>query len=413
MMAQREGVAYDEVSGLPEPMARERNSRSWYEHAVAFVDMKWPRASAKHRKSIADALATVTPVLLSSQRGAPDDKTVRAALYGWAFNRSRRTAGPPPAELADAVRWLEANTVNMSALADAALVRKALDALALRMDGAAAAPTTIARKRAVFSNALRYAVELRALDVHPMTLVRWSAPTGEDEVDRRVVVGPSQAAGLLGAVRGHMPELTAFFGCLYYAALRPEEALHLCEEEYVRPDRPGQWGWLHLSGATVSVGAGWGDTDDTVESRGLKHRARTATRPVPAAPELCALLDWHLSEFGAGPDGRLFVTRRGPRGRLIPGKPRPVPNNTYTTVWRKAREKALTPAQVASPLAKRPYDLRHAAVSLWLNAGVPATQVAEWAGNSVTVLLRVYAKCIDGQEEAARRRIEASLRTTN
>ena len=56
-----------------------------------------------------------------------------------------------------------------------------------------------------------------------------------------------------------------------------------------------------------------------------------------------------------------------------------------------------------------PYHLRHAAVSLWLNAGVPATQVAEWAGHSVHVLMRVYAKCVYGQDEAARRRIEAAL----
>jgi hypothetical protein len=31
------------------------------------------------------------------------------------------------------------------------------------------------------------------------------------------------------------------------------------------------------------------------------------------------------------------------------------------------------------------------------------------AGHSVNVLMRVYAKCIDGQEEAARRRIEAGV----
>lgn len=63
-------------------------------------------------------------------------------------------------------------------------------------------------------------------------------------------------------------------------------------------------------------------------------------------------------------------------------------------------------------MAKRPYDLRHAAVSLWLNAGVPATQVAEWAGHSVNVLLRVYASCIVGQDEASRDRVEAALRAS-
>lgn len=63
-----------------------------------------------------------------------------------------------------------------------------------------------------------------------------------------------------------------------------------------------------------------------------------------------------------------------------------------------------------SPLAGRPYDLRHAAVSLWLNAGVPATQVAERAGHSVEVLLRVYAKCIAGGDKVANMRIDAALR---
>jgi hypothetical protein len=38
-----------------------------------------------------------------------------------------------------------------------------------------------------------------------------------------------------------------------------------------------------------------------------------------------------------------------------------------------ARVAALGPEEAASPLARRPYDLRHAAVSTWLSAGVPPT----------------------------------------
>jgi integrase len=76
---------------------------------------------------------------------------------------------------------------------------------------------------------------------------------------------------------------------------------------------------------------------------------------------------------------------------------------------RARRTLAFTPEQVTSPLAGRPYDLRHAAVSLWLNAGVPATEVAERAGHSVQVLLRVYAKCLDDGEAVANKRIEAAL----
>ena len=48
-------------------------------------------------------------------------------------------------------------------------------------------------------------------------------------------------------------------------------------------------------------------------------------------------------------------------------------------------------------------------MSTWLNAGVPVTQGAEWAGHSVEVLLKVYAKTLDGQDELARRRVMEAL----
>lgn len=34
---------------------------------------------------------------------------------------------------------------------------------------------------------------------------------------------------------------------------------------------------------------------------------------------------------------------------------------------------------------------------------------SEWAGHSLNVLLSIYAKCIDGQEQVALRRIESLL----
>jgi len=42
--------------------------------------------------------------------------------------------------------------------------------------------------------------------------------------------------------------------------------------------------------------------------------------------------------------------------------------------------------------------------------GVYPTQVAEWAGHSVDVLLRIYANCVVGQDELAKRRISDALR---
>ena len=42
---------------------------------------------------------------------------------------------------------------------------------------------------------------------------------------------------------------------------------------------------------------------------------------------------------------------------------------------------------------------------LWLNSGVPATEVARRAGHGVAVLLKIYAPRIDGQADAANKRI--------
>ena len=46
----------------------------------------------------------------------------------------------------------------------------------------------------------------------------------------------------------------------------------------------------------------------------------------------------------------------------------------------------------------RPYDLRHSGVTWRLNSGAPATEVAVWAGHSVEMLMRVYARCVAGLE---------------
>ena len=117
---------------------------------------------------------------------------------------------------------------------------------------------------------------------------------------------------------------------------------------------------------------------------------------MPLHPELVALFVQHLKKYPPGLDGRIFT---GPRGGIFNDR-------AYLKIFHKARDVAITKSEAASLLARRPYDLRHAAVSTWLNAGVPAPQVAEWAGHSVDVLLRVYAKCISGQQGEAKRRIE-------
>lgn len=398
--ATRRGEAFLVPTGRPVSWQQpEVASVSWYEHACAYVDMKWPHAAGKSRQGIADSLATVTPALLSTSKSRPAAATLRAVLYGWSFNARRRAAGPPPNELVRAERWIAANTRPVTDLADPAVLRPALDVLALRMDGRPAAASTVSRKRAVFYNAVEYAVELGHLVGNPIPSIKWRAPKVTEAVNPRVVINHGQARALLAAVRQIHGQLVAFFAVMYYAALRPGEAVELRKEALSLPATG--WGELYLAGSAPSAGRSWSQSGTRREPRQLKHRGVQEVRIVPSPPELTEILREHLDKYGTTPDGRLF---RGVRGG-------PLSESLYGRVWAAARNAALTPDEAASPLARRPYDLRHAAVSTWLNGGVPAPQVAAWAGHSVDVLLRVYAKCIAGQDEAVRRRIEEALRT--
>jgi integrase len=185
---------------------------------------------------------------------------------------------------------------------------------------------------------------------------------------------------------------------MYYAALRPEEVTNLRKRNLSLPERG--WGEIHLEKATPEIGEEWTDSGTRSEEQPLKHREDNVGRTVPCWPELTAILHDHIDTHGTALDGRLF------RGQRDGGR---VSSSVYGRVWARARAATFTPDVVASPLAKRPYDLRHAAVSTWLNAGIEATRVAEWAGHSVHVLLRVYAKCLDGGEQVAKDRLEEAL----
>jgi integrase len=218
------------------------------------------------------------------------------------------------------------------------------------------------------------------------------------------VVNHQRAKALLKAVHDQEPSgprLVAFFGLMYNAGLRPEEVVNVRRHDLTLPSECANdaWGELHLSAAAPHVGRNWTDDDALRELRPLKHRDKGDTRPVPVSPDLVKILRKHLADFPDGREGRLFYGVRSDE----------LPVTTYMGVWRAARREALTEQEQASPLARRPYDLRHACVSTWLNAGVPAPQVAEWAGHSVDVLLTIYAKCIEGQDSIAKKRIAAAL----
>jgi integrase len=405
LTAARRGEAFSLTTGRPTAWEREKAATSWYEFACTYVDMKWKQASAKYRKDIARALTAATPAMLPAARGRPDDANIRRALVRWGFNTKQRSE--PPDDVAEVLAWVAHNSAPLPTLAEAATARRMLDQATGRLDGKNAAASTARRHRIILANAIDYAVELGLLETNSIRVLKWRTPRVSGQVDRRSVVNPRQARALLEAVRAQQPSgprLVTFFAVMYYAGLRPEEAVNLAMDNVILPprDRPDDedWGELHIRGATPDVGSEWTDDGSPRERRQLKHRAEGDSRIVPTHPELTGLLREHLDRFGTAPDGRLFGGVRG--GEL--------PTITYRRAWTRARQTALSAAEEASPLARRPYDLRHACLSTWLNGGVYPTQVAEWAGHSVDVLLRIYARCVVGQDELAKRRISEALR---
>ena len=249
----------------------------------------------------------------------------------------------------------------------------------------------------MFHDAAGYAVELGLLPANPVSQVRWTPPKAAAAVNPQTVASPAQVRAILAEVARLRPELTAFFGCLYYAALRPEEAVALRSANLVLA-RHGR-GKLILTGACPRTGSAWTSTATPHEPRCLKHRPDGAVRVVPVLTALADLLRQHLRKYGTAPDGRLF---RGARDGFLS-------ESTYGRIWHAAREIAFGPQLAATSLACRPYDLRHAALLLWLNAtGAPA-EVAARAGNSVHVLQDVYAHCTDGREDLISQQIEDAL----
>jgi integrase len=404
----RQGVPFDVATGLPALEARKARAEaakhdqvSWYQHTLNYLARRRDGLSGNSVRSIAETLTTVTLALLVPGKGQLHEDLLREALYGWAY----RNRADPPAHIASALDWIAGHSRPLADLADTDVMLDVLDSLARKLDGKRAAANTIVRKRAVLSNILDYGIG-RGLDANPLPVAAkmWTQPkTTEGVVDPRVVVNWRQAEALLTAVSYHGrvgPRLVAFFACLYYAGLRPSEAVELREDLNLDLPADDGWGTLYLHGSAPTVGSGWSRSGRRRDPRELKHRAQGAVRPVPCHPALTRYLHSHVAELGTASDGRLF---RGYRDGDLS-------ESLYGRVWQGARRLAFTPAVAASPLAGRPYDLRHACLSTWLNAGVDPTQVAEWAGNSVDVLLRVYAKCIHGRDELNRQRIEEALR---
>ncbi|MFD9068931.1 tyrosine-type recombinase/integrase [Streptomyces lasiicapitis] len=409
----RRGEAFEIESGLPESEVRAAAEADdaadaepplrWFEFCRRYIAGRWRTSAAKTREGMADGLAAVTLAMVKRGDATPKDESLRLA-FRWGIVPAN-AGQDPPAELKAAYDWVTTTDRPLSDMANALVFEGVMYRVSYKLDGTPAASDTYKRRRRSLNAALEHAVAAGELPENPVQGARRKRVGSNDVVDPRVLVNAAQARQLLTAVsyvgswgRCRGRRLVAFYAVLYYAGLRPAEAVGLRLSDCHLPETG--WGTLTLRETRPVSGKQWTDSGERHDRRGLKARETSTDRPVPIPPVLISILRAHLKAFGTAKEGRVFGNERGGL----------VGSSTYWRVWEEAREYALLPGRVDSPLAGRPYDLRHACITRWLNAGVPIAEVARRVGNSPEVIHRRYHGCIDGHEEAANAKIATSLK---
>lgn len=413
-----DGEAFDIVSGLPVSMAlaelqraqEERESLTVIKAITEYIDTKWDDASAKHRANLAEVLMWATMALLPRTRSKGDAVAVRRALRTRQFNTLHRAEAT--AEEQRWMRWAQENCPPITYLGDLSNVRKVLGDMQKQFNGKPRSANCKRRARSILNGFIEYAAEQSWVSTNQVAALPRSRKKSSDAIDRRRVANSEQKDTFIDSVRelsnGH--RYVAYFALQAYAGLRPEEAIDFRRDDLELPseirDLPLHeltatqmecMATLHIHETAPVAGSRWTDSGQVRDDRGLKQRERQESRTIPSEPKLTRLLIEHLihKNFVEGPSGEINTR---PNGELLA-------DSTIRKKFHAARAATLTPTQQQTMLLERPYDLRHSCISEWLADVGDTAMVAEWAGHSISVLLRVYAKCIDGRETIARQRI--------
>lgn len=389
LMAVRDGLAFDPAAGMPAAWLAADEGPTWWSWARDWLQLRWPHWSGNSRRSAIENLAIFTEYLV--RPGAPD---APMGLRGWLRGEGLPPGRQPDGEFAD---WLDQWSVPLLKM-EPAVLEAALRKATTNRDGSPAAATVARRRRNQVSTVLTSAVRRGIIPANPLERVEWRNPSRSLELDVSTVPAPADVTAIadeVGAGPGEGRRMSALFAVIGMAGLRPSEAAGLLVKDVSLP-REG-WGLATVRGAITAPGGRFTTDGAPVEQKGLKHRGHGALREVPLPPDLVRRLRSHLEAFPPL-EGRVFSNSAG----------RPITAANYSPVWIRARERRWPEGH---PLRKaRLYDLRHAAATMMLRAGVPSAEVALRLGHSVDVLMRVYAGVFPGDRERSNRLIEDALR---
>ncbi|MEU5213671.1 tyrosine-type recombinase/integrase [Streptomyces sp. NPDC020742] len=103
-------------------------------------------------------------------------------------------------------------------------------------------------------------------------------------------------------------------------------------------------------------------------------------RRVPLSPDIVGVLGRWIDEADLEAEDLLFPAERGG----------PLASSEYKRAWRRARQAVLSSDEVKAGLGEQVSSLRDSCLDRWLEAGVPAWGVAEWAGMSASWIALRY-----------------------
>jgi integrase len=380
------GVSFDDATG--EPASWSSESPTWFAWSQQWLELKWRQWAGTTRRSGVETLVSIAPLMVPPSAPAPPP-----GLIEWL-----RSDGYVPASAAwsDHPAWLGRWSLPLSQITPAD-VERVLTAITTRQDGRPVSAAVARRRKNTLGAVLRAAVRRDLIDRNPMDRIEWRAPSRDLTVDVATVPSVTDVLRLLDHVvdrGGRAERYAALFACVGLAGMRPSEAISLRGDDLELPE--SGWGRARLSGATTEPGAQFTDTGERWEAKGLKHRATGSKRDVPLPPPLVEHLRRHL-ELLDEPDGLLFLNAQG----------RPMTASNYSEVWHRAR--AAVWAHDDHLATATLYDLRHAAATMMLQAGVPAAEVARRLGHSMDVLMRVYAGVVREEQDRSNELIDAEL----
>ncbi|WP_143034633.1 hypothetical protein [Glycomyces sambucus] len=269
------------------------------------------------------------------------------------------------------------------------------------------------RARSILNGFLTFAAERHYVPTNQVGSRTKSRETTTAQIDERRLPSLDQRIDFIRNVARLVNgwRYVPYFALMAFGALRPEESIDFRKYDLELPkeirhipmhqltdEQKETWATLYIHETAPVVGSAWTDSREIRDDRGLKQREEGEVRTAPSEPMLTRILIDHMlhPEFQEGPGGQINTR---PNGELLA-------DSTIRRKFHEARALTFTKVQLASKLLARPYDFRPACITEWLADVGDPTPVAAWAGHTVAVLLRIYAKWIDGREQTARERVK-------